>query len=202
MEAVAHQKLSVEEYVALEDAATERHEFYDGEIYAMSGGSPRHHDLVANLMARLLPELKKHGCRGRSSEQRVQVLAGRYYTYPDLTVVCGDAKYSERDPQSLLNPVVLFEVLSPSTERYDRTFKLDQYRRIPSVNMVVLIAQERRRVETYTPTENGWLLQVFTDPEEILQLPIEGVSTTLAEIYDGVELDSEDPRPPSNVPIP
>src|SRR5262249_35971657 len=131
------------EYLELEEASNTKHEFLDGEIYAMAGGSPDHASLAAAVTTALLNQLRDKPCRVFSSDLRVRVLATGLATYPDITVVCGTL---ERDPESevtVVNPVVLVEVLSKRTETYDRGEKFDHYRHIPSLKEYVLVAHDK-----------------------------------------------------------
>lgn len=143
------------EYLELEEVARVRHEFYDGEIYGMAGGTPEHAAVIAALGVQLAPQLRK-GCRLYSSDLRVRVLATGLATYPDVTVVCGP---SERDPESrthVVNPKVVVEVLSPSTAEYDRRGKLLHYQQIPSLEAAVLVDYEVGRVELWARKDDGW----------------------------------------------
>ncbi len=169
-----------------------RYEFYNGEVFAMAGGTPSHAYIADNLVVGLGPKCRAKGCRTVGSDLRVRIEESGYHTYPDLTLICGKPELASDDPNSLVNPIAIFEVLSPGTERHDRRFKLNQYRLIPSVKQVVLVAQDAMSVESYEPTEKGWFVQILTKPDERLELPIEGVSIPLSEIYEGIELPPDE----------
>lgn len=143
------------EYLELEEVARVRHEFYDGEIYGMAGGTPEHAAVIAAIAVQLAPQLPK-SCRVYSSDLRVRVLATGLATYPDVSVVCGR---SERDPESsthVVNPKVVVEVLSPSTADYDRGEKLLHYQQIPSLEAAVLVDYEVGRIELWIRKDDAW----------------------------------------------
>lgn len=126
-----------------------RHEFFDGEIYAMAGGSREHAAISANVMLSLGAQLRGRGCQVHSSDLRVRVLETGLTTYPDVTVICSKAELDPEDRHTVVNPVLLVEVLSPSTAVYDRGEKLAHYQRIPSLREVVLVAHDERLIEVW-----------------------------------------------------
>jgi Uma2 family endonuclease len=142
------------EYLALEQSANVRHEFLDGEIYAMAGGTREHAAICANLMVALGAQLRGHGCQVHSSDLRIRVLETGLATYPDLTIVCQRAELDPDDRNSVTNPTVLVEVSSPSTAAYDRGEKLEHYKKIPSLREVVLVAHEERLIEIWRRGDN------------------------------------------------
>ena len=141
--------ITVEEYLAFEGASLEKHEYLDGRIYAMSGAMPNHNRVSANVLASLHAQFRGRGCEVFGSDMKVRVPATGLYTYPDVTALCGEARFDPGDQGVLLNPSVIVEVLSPSTEAYDRGTKFSHYRKIDSLREYVLIAQDRVRVERY-----------------------------------------------------
>jgi Uma2 family endonuclease len=181
-------KVTEEQYLALDRAAEFRSEFLDGEMIAMSGGSMRHADLQANLLGELFAALRGSDCRMYASDFRVRVSQTPMYAYPDALVVCGKPILADERQDILLNPVVIFEVLSPSTEKYDRGVKFQHYRMIESLRDYILVAQDAVRVEHYTRGDaNTWTLrdqQTFDDELKIASI---GVSLSLRRIYDRVE---------------
>jgi len=184
-------KISAEEYLALDRAAEFRSEFLDGEIVAMSGGSMRHSALQINLVVAVQTALRGGACQCFSSDLRVRV-SPRMYTYPDLTVVCGKPNLADERQDILLNPTVIFEVLSPSTENYDRGIKLQRYRSIDSLQDYILVAQDQARVEQYTRGEaNTWTFRDYQGADAILAITSIGVSLPLAGIYERVEFPPE-----------
>jgi Uma2 family endonuclease len=132
------------EYVALEEATTGKHEYVGGQIYAMAGGTPEHSALAVSIATQLANQVRGGRCRVHSSDLRVRVVETGLATYPDVTVVCGAWERDPENAQTVVNPAVLVEVLSPSTEAYDRGEKLEHYKRISSLRAVVLVAHERR----------------------------------------------------------
>ena len=182
-EAASTRKWTPEEYLAWEQAQPARHEYRDGEIFAMAGASPEHNDIVANVLGELREALRDKPCRARASDQRVKVPASDLYTYPDVLVVCGQPEYDSEEPPSLLNPVVIVEVLSDSTERDDRGKKFRNYRTIASLRDYVLIAQDSVWVEHYIRGENDvWSLHE-TLPGGTLLLASCGVALRVDELY-------------------
>jgi len=147
------------EYLAEEQASGTKHEHLDGRIYAMAGGSPEHGLIAVNVGGELRSQLRASPCRVFSSDVRIRVRATGLATYPDLSVVCGAVERDPEDENTLLNPVVLVEVLSPSTEAYDRGEKFAHYRRIPSLREYVLVSPAKRWVEVFRRNEDGsWTL--------------------------------------------
>jgi Uma2 family endonuclease len=141
------------EYLALERGANVRHEFFDGEIYARAGGTREHAAICANLTTSLSTQLRGRGCQAHSSDLRVRVLETGLATYPDVTVICHHAEQDPEDRNTVTNPVLLVEVLSPSTAAYDRGEKLAHYRRIPSLQEIVLVAHDERLIEVWRREE-------------------------------------------------
>jgi Uma2 family endonuclease len=182
-------KVTEEEYLTIDRAAEVRSEFFDGEMFAMSGGSMRHAQLQANLHGELYVALRGSDCQAFTSDFRVRVSPGRIYTYPDVTVVCGRPLLVDERQDILINPAVIFEVLSPSTEYYDRGVKFQYYRAIESLTDYILVNQNEIRIEQYTRGEaNTWTLRDYQRAEEELRIDSIGTSLLLARIYDRIEL--------------
>jgi len=181
-------KITEEQYLAMDRAAEFRSEFLDGEIIAMSGGSMRHARLQQNISAGLDTPSRDRGCEVFGSDFRVRV-SRRMYTYPDVSVVCGKPLLADERQDVLLNPAVIFEILSPSTEQYDRGVKFRQYRTIDSLKDYILVAQDEVRVEHYTRgDDNTWTLRDHQTFDDELKIGSIGVSLPLSRIYDRVEL--------------
>jgi len=181
--------LTSEHYLALERQSETRHEYFDGEVFAMSGGSRAHSRLIVNLIKDLGNALVDRPYEVLGSDMRVKVQATELYTYPDVSVVCGEALLEDNRQDTLLNPLVIVEVLSPSTELYDRGVKFDHYRQIPSLMEYVLVCQTEVRVEPYLRLPNGeWSLKVATGLEGVLSLPSLQVSLKLSDVYHKVTL--------------
>lgn len=181
-------KLTGAEYLELERAAEFRSELIEGEIVAMSGGSYEHSTVISNLVGELRNRLKGRPCRPTGSDLRVFAPESNLYTYPDVVVVCGQPQFLDDRRDTLLNPTLLAEVLSPSTERYDRGRKFAHYREIPSLTEYLLVAQDEPRIESYVRAEDGrWIFREATGLEATLELPSLGIQLPLAEVYEGVD---------------
>lgn len=174
--------LSPADYLAGERAATAKHELWRGEIFAMAGASYVHNRIVANLLATLGQVLAEGPCVPLPSDMKVHVPSRGAFVYPDASIVCGPPEFYDPTQDVLTNPAAVFEVLSDSTERFDRGEKLIGYRSIPSVRELVLISQHERRVEHYTRGSDGtWVLHDYAD-EATLTLACGG-TLTLAGLY-------------------
>jgi Uma2 family endonuclease len=150
-------RYSFADYLAFEEASTTKHEFLNGEIYGMAGGTPEHAALSVAVSSALLAQLRGGPCRVYSSDLRVRVLATGLATYPDVTVVCGEVERDPESPTTVVNPRVVVEVLSDATETYDRGQKLDHYRQIPSVGAVVLVSHRATSIEVWERgPEDAW----------------------------------------------
>ena len=156
MSAPAHRiHYSFAEYLSLEAASNVKHEFLDGQIYGMAGGTPEHAALAAALGGLLFARLQGGPCRSYGADLRVRVLATGLATYPDLTVVCGRLERDPDDENAVVNPTLLVEIPSPSTAQYDRGDKFEHYKRIPSLREYVVVAQDRRELEIWTKAADG-----------------------------------------------
>jgi Uma2 family endonuclease len=181
-------KLNEEQYLVNERAAEFKSEFLDGEMFAMSGASMRHTILQGNILGELYIALHGTGCRALTSDLRVRV-SSRMYTYPDISVVSGEPVLADEHQDNLLNPVVIFEVLSPSTEKYDRGVKFQHYRTVKSLREYVLVDQSQVRIECYSRQQgNTWSLRDYQRLEEELVIDSIGLSIPLSRIYDRVEI--------------
>jgi Uma2 family endonuclease len=184
MTAVPKTYVTPEEYLAGERLAEIKSEYYDGEIFAMSGGTREHSLIAANVIAELGSQLRESPCEVHTSDMRVQVAEGGPDTYPDVSVVCGEAEFADAEKDTLLNPTMIVEVLSPSTEAWDRGGKFERYQQMVSLQEYVLIAQDRPRVERYMRQGDGqWLLTVTIGLESVLSLPSIECVLALAEVY-------------------
>jgi Uma2 family endonuclease len=188
--------VSEEQYIARERAATDsKSEFLHGRIFAMSGGSPRHNLITSNVSGALRPAPRDRPCVVLSSDQRVCIEPTGLYTYPDVTVVCGAVKVHPRFEDTLLNPTLLVEVLSPSTEGYDRGAKFAHYRHIESLREVVLVSQVERVVEHYARNADGsWRLTTWTE-RQVVPLGVLSCQLALDDVYEKVELLAPEPEP-------
>jgi len=182
--------LTPEQYLAIERSADIKSEYYEGQMFAMSGGSLPHSLIPAQLTAALVYALRGRGCRVVTSDLKVRVSAQGPYFYPDLTVYCGEPQLADDHKDILLNPRVLFEVLSPSSEAFDRGLKFEAYSGIESLQEYVPVSQSRPRMEVYTRQPEGkWLLSAYTGLEAECRFSSLDCSVRLAEIYDGIVFD-------------
>ena len=182
--------VSFEEYLRLEAISEERHDYIDGQIISMAGGSPEHSRIVANLIGETRAKLKGKKCEVFDPNLRIGLTRGWKTHYPDASIVCGPLEYDERDRshQTILNPTVIFDVLSPSTEAYDRLQKFDHYMTLPSLREYVLIRQDRPEVLTYFRQEDGtWAIRIIRDLENDVPIPSVGIEIAMRELYDRVE---------------
>ena len=187
-----------EEYLALELPAEYKSQYVDGEIFAMAGNQPWHMRVVRNLVVGLGSRFQGRPYDLYFSEMRLRAKAGKMYTYPDVMALCGEPKYeTAANPHSLLNPQVIIEVLSPSTEAFDRGDKFARYRLLESLTDYVLVSAERMQLEHFVRQPDGrWLMSEYNEPHH--QLPLASVDATLplSEIYEQVEFpDGASPAP-------
>ena len=196
MSALPKPTLTAAEYLAIERAAERKSEFFDGEMFAMAGTSKNHARIVMNFSRELSTSLKGRTCEPFASDLRVKVEANGLYTYPDLVVVCGEQRFEDAQLDTLLNPTLIIEVLSDSTERYDRVKKFDNYRSLPTLQEYVLVSQAEPRVEQFLRQADGtWNLSVTNDPAATVRLTTISCEIALAEIYDRVEFPPAEPIP-------
>jgi len=184
--AIEIQQLTVEQYLALEAESEIKHEYIDGEIFPMTGGTLNHDDIVIDLMVALLPQLAGSNCRLHTSHMRVGVSPTRYL-YPDLSAVCGEAE-TDDGTTTLLNPIFVVEVTSPSSIERDRVRKVELYGAIPSVQGYLILDQERVFAQWYTRSESGWHLRQFSDLSDEIELEPLGCTLRLADVYRSVKL--------------
>jgi Uma2 family endonuclease len=182
-ESARRPRYSLGEYVILEEMSNVRHEYLDGQIFAMAGGTPEHGGLCANLMTLLSNALAGRPCRVFTSDVRVRVRATGLDTYPDASVVCGRAERDTDDPNALTNPLVLVEVTSPGTEAYDRGEKLEHYRKIPSLQEVLIVAHAEVGVDVWRRRSGeDWAIE-SAGPAGSARLRSLSCELPVAEIY-------------------
>jgi Uma2 family endonuclease len=194
------------EYYELEAKAEYKSDYYNGEIFpcgvvgpdgqliSMAGGSVRHSQICSNILREVGNRLKGSPCSAFESNVRMRIRATGLRTYPDVSIYCGDRQHDPEDftGQTLLNPSVLFEVLSPTTEGYDRGTKAMHYRRVESLQALVLVKQEEARIEVHVREgKDKWTILDIDGMDAVLTLPVAGVELPLAEIYDGVDFNSD-----------
>ncbi|HVT04762.1 MAG TPA: Uma2 family endonuclease [Thermoanaerobaculia bacterium] len=180
-------RLTPGEYLELERKAEVRSEYIAGKIFAMSGASRRHNLIASNLCRELSLQTRERPCEVYVSDMRVKVSPAGIYTYPDLVAICGQPRFEDTHLDTLLNPMVIVEVLSESTEAYDRGEKFAQYRRVDSLREYVLVAQNKIRIEHYVRDGEHWVLSEISDPQERLNLTSIGCTAGLAEIYEKID---------------
>lgn len=180
--------ITPQEYLALERESETKSEYYAGEVFALAGASPRHNLIAGNVLAAIHIQLKNRDCKVYPGDLCVKVPAIPYYTYPDVTVICGELKLEDEHQDNVLNPVAIFEVLSSSTERRDRGSKFERYRRIESLKEYILIAQDTQRVEQYSKQpDETWIFSETADAAGTLKLGAIGCELGLSDIYARVD---------------
>ena len=186
-------RLTPEDYLAIERSAEFKSEYFDGEIFAMAGASRAHNSIVLNTGSEIRQHLKNRSCKAYVNDMRVKVNPTGLYAYPDVIVVCGKEQFEDTHLDTLLNPTLIIEVLSDSTEAYDRGRKFEHYRHLDSLVEYVLIAQQRPHVESFRrQSDQHWLLTECSGLDATLRLQSIDCDLALAEIYAKVEL-SESP---------
>lgn len=185
------------EYLAFERAAETKHEFYRGEIFAMAGASRQHNQITFNLAVSLGQQLANRKCIAFVTDMRVKVESTTLYTYPDAVITCSEPRFLDKEVDTLLNPQVVIEVLSDSTEKYDRGKKFEMYRTVPSLREYVLVSQDRAHIDRFSLNEQGqWVLDDATGLDSVIELSTVSCRLPLAEIYAKVEF------PPAEVIVP
>lgn len=187
--AYRNQKFTIEEYLEMENAADEKHEYYQGEIFDMSGAKHEHNLVVKNTYFDLGNKLKGKPCQPWGSDTRVHIEENGLFTYPDISVVCGDPEYRNNDDFNLLNPTIIIEVFSASTKNYDRGDKFKLYRDIPTLKEYVLIDPEKISIEAfYINAQSEWALKEYKSIDDVLALNSINVSLSLADIYEDTQV--------------
>jgi Uma2 family endonuclease len=200
MSAVPKVYLTPAEYLAFERQSDIKHEYFQGELFAMAGASRQHARIATNLAYLFVGQMKGRPCDVFSGDMRVKVSATGLYTYPDASVVCGRPRFADKEMDVLLNPTVIVEILSKSTEAYDRGGKFAQYRTLDSLLDYLLVSQDRPLIERFTrQPDGGWLFTESAGLDAVM--PIESIQCQLplAEVYDRVELDQTPPAPKLSV---
>ena len=187
MSTVPKQFITPEQYLHRERNAEFRSEYFRGEMFAMAGASANHNLILLNAGASLREQLKKKPCRVYPSDLKLRIQATGLYTYPDLSVVCGEPQLESDHGDVLLNPVVLIEVLSDSTEAYDRGKKFEHYRTIPSLKHYVLVAQDRHSIDCFSLNPDGsWSLTACQTPTGMVEIAAIDSQLSAVEVYDKV----------------
>ena len=188
--------LTPEQYLEIERRAETKSEYWQGEMFAMSGASYEHNVLAANLLAGLHQQLRGKSCGVFGSDMRVHIPATGLYTYPDVVGVCGEPRLADEHFDILLNPVFLAEILSPSTEAYDRGRKFEHYRTVESLQEYLLVTQDRMQADLYTRQADGsWLLRGASRQEDRLELRSLGCHVSMGDLYEKVNLPAQNAAP-------
>jgi Uma2 family endonuclease len=179
-------RYTAEEYLALERSASYKNEFDDGQIYAMTGASREHNLVSGNIYRDLSLQLKKRPCEAYINDMRVKAAEANSYHYPDISVVCGTPQFEDAHVDTLLNPTLLIEVLSPSTEAYDRGGKFAHYRKISTLREYLLVTQDQPSIERYVRQGDVWILSEAVGLEAFVSLESIDCVLSLREVYDKV----------------
>jgi Uma2 family endonuclease len=185
--------LTEQEYLEIERAADFKSEFYNGEMFRMQGATRQHVVVSGNIFAELHLFFKESPCEVYANDMRLRVKSSGLYTYPDVMATCEKPEFAENEFDNFTNPQVIFEVLSKSTEKYDRTFKLDRYQKLPSLKSYLLVAQDEPRVEQYARSANGeWIYSSAHEWTDSLTIKCIDYELKLSEVYARIEF----PEPP------
>jgi Uma2 family endonuclease len=188
MPAQANRAITVEEYLAFEEGSDTRHEYYDGQIVALAGGNETHALLCSTITALLYNQLRQRPCTVYTSDLKVKAEQSQKYMYPDLSIVCGKPVFESSSRRVLLNPIIIIEVLSESTESFDRGKKFQYYQSIASVQEYVLVAQDARHIDHYRrQSDHLWLLSSLGVEHEQVHLPSINCTLSIEQIYEKVE---------------
>ena len=197
MSAQAQPRLSPEEYLQIERAATTRSEYFNGRMYAMVGGTFNHGCIIGNLIGELHAAFKKTTCRVVPNDVKVRVASDGLYTYPDIVAVRGKPEFADGEKDVLVNPALIIEVLSPSTEAYDRGFKAVQYRKLPSLQEYALVSQAEARIELFRRQAAGdWLLAEYAGKDALCRFTSVHAEMALTDVYDRIVFEPQDPLSP------
>lgn len=192
MIAHSHPKASAQEYLDQERQAQIKSEYIDGEIVAMTGASRRHNLISLNIAASLHSQLRSRPCEIYMGDMRVAVDQAEFYTYPDIVVACEDPQFLDAELDTLLNPTLIVEVLSPSTASYDRGEKFNRYRQLPSLQEYLIVAQDTSALEHYRKqSHREWILVDIVDWETLVDLPSIQCQLAMRDIYEKVNFISE-----------
>lgn len=190
MPSLAQSRYTPEHYLTLERQAKHRSEYINGSIVAMAGASRQHNLIAGNVFGELRTQLRGRPCEAYINDMRVKISVTGLYTYPDVAALCGEPQFEDSHVDTLLNPSVIVEVLSESTEAYDRGEKFAHYRRLESLRDYVLIAQDKVRVEHYVRQGDQWVLSEANALTSTIHLSSINCKLALRDIYERVEFPS------------
>lgn len=192
MVAQLKQWYTAQEYFLADQQSSDKLEYYSGYIVAQAGSTARHNLIIANLIGHLYTPVRTNGCHIFPSDMRVQAIDQRVYTYPDLTFVCGTPQYAEPSEMTLLNPTVIIEILSPSTQAKDRKEKLEYYRTIDSLQAYILISQDAPYVQYYTrQTPYFWYVHLVDDMAATIEIAAIHVAIAMQDIYSSINFSNQ-----------
>ena len=187
--AVEFRQMTVEEYLALDEASEIQHEFINGELIPMAGGSGPHNSIVARAIGALLGAVDDRDCTVFGSQMRVEIDESKYL-FPDVSVVCGEPAYGDDNQVILLNPTVVVEVTSPSSIERDHIHKVEFYSAVPSIQGYLILDQKRVFAQWNLRSDSGWHTRQFSDPTDVIELAPLGCALSLGPLYRGVNLES------------
>lgn len=183
---------SEDEYLRSEESSVEKHEYYLGEIFLMAGGSERHNLIASNTLGELWSNLRGKNCRTYNSDMRVKIEPNGLHTYPDVSVVCGEPRFAAGRSDTIVNPILIAEVLSPSTEKFDRSQKFELYRAIPGFEHYLIIDQARLYLEYHHKiSPSKWEMEIFEGRNQTLKIEGLVIEISLANLYDKVVFDTQ-----------
>ena len=181
--------VTLEQYLASEEISPYKSEYVNGAIYAMAGGSFNHSVISGNAFFEVARQLRGRPCRVLNGDMLIQIAATSTFTYPDLSVACGEPQFSDARQRAITNPIALFEILSPSTEAYDRGAKFAHYRKLDSLEQYVLISQERPIIEVFTRVEGVWQFGDARGLDAQIELSAISCILALADVYSGISFE-------------
>jgi Uma2 family endonuclease len=188
--AFSKENMSIEEYLEMENAANEKSEYYKGEIFAMSGAKVPHNSIATNFLGTLVNKLKGKKCKPFNSDQRIHIPSNTLFTYPDISIICGEIITLNNDDFNVLNPTLIIEVLSRSTRNYERGEKFKLYRDIATLKEYILVDSESIHVEVFRLNANGhWELEEYNSLSDAIIIKAIDETVVLSEIYDGVSIE-------------
>ncbi len=187
--AYGKEKMSIEAYLEMENSADEKHEYYKGEIFAMSGAKMPHNRIASNLLIAIGLKLKGKRCQPYGSDARIHIESNTLFTYPDISIICGEIITLNNDDYNVLNPTVIVEVLSKSTKNYDRGEKFKLYRDITTLKEYILVDSESIHIEIFRLNKNGhWELEEYNSLTDAAIIKAIDETVFLSEIYEGVRI--------------
>lgn len=180
-------RYTIEEYLEMERASDVKHEYYQGEIFAMAGASDNHNYIFSNVFVKAGIQLLNKPCRPLGSDMRMHIPENTFNTYPDISIYCGNLTTTDKEKDTAIHPTIIIEILSESTRSYDLRAKFELYQNIPTLKEYILIDSESIDGRSYRiDADNRWVLEVYKTLQDIVLIPTVGVSLSMKDIYDGV----------------